>query len=340
MKSIAHLFFLFIAVLSSTLNTAENASAAEKKIYQLATASLGGTYHPVGEAIGILSSVKLLPLRNIGITAVTSAGSGENIKLLRENKVQFAILMGLFGYYAWTGTGPIAQDGPQKDLRSISMLWQNAEHFTILKEKAKTGTIDDIANLKGMQVSFGKKGSGTIGSNAHLLKNLGFDIEKDFQLTSMGFGESAEAMKRGEITSMALSVGVPAPAVSTAFMAMPDRLTLLSFTEEQAKKADGGLGFWKPYVIPAGTYAGEKKDITTIAQPNFLVVRSDLDEETVYLITKLIYENLRFLQNIHRATLEMSSEKAVDGLPIPLHPGALKYYREIGLKIPENLVAK
>jgi TRAP transporter TAXI family solute receptor len=83
-----------------------------------------------------------------------------------------------------------------------------------------------------------------------------------------------------------------------------------------------------------------KKAITTIAQPNFLAVRSDIDEETVYQITKTLYENLPFLNAIHKATKAMSKEKALAGLPIPLHPGALRYFQEIGMTIPENLIAK
>ena len=83
-----------------------------------------------------------------------------------------------------------------------------------------------------------------------------------------------------------------------------------------------------------------KKAITTIAQPNFLAVRADVDEETVYQITKTLYENLPFLNAIHKATKAMAPEKALAGLPMPLHPGAAKYYKEIGMDIPENLIVK
>jgi hypothetical protein len=91
-------------------------------------------------------------------------------------------------------------------------------------------------------------------------------------------------------------------------------------------------------VIKAGTYPGQEKDVQTIAQPNFLAVRADVDEDAVYLITKTIYENLPFLNAIHQATKVMALEKAIAGLPMPLHPGALKYYKEVGLDIPERLM--
>ena len=93
-------------------------------------------------------------------------------------------------------------------------------------------------------------------------------------------------------------------------------------------------------MIPAGTYPNQDKDVNTIAQPNFLAARADLEDEAVYLITKTIYENLPFLNAIHKATKVMAVEKALAGLPMPLHPGALKYYQEVGLTIPEHLIAK
>lgn len=340
MKRTSCLKHFVVAALTVGFLLAGSLHATEGKNYLLATASTGGTYYPVGVAISTLTKVKLQPKLKIGMSAINSAGSGENIKLLRDNEAQFALLQGLFGYYAWNGKGPIAQDGPQKELRSISMLWQNVEHFAILSGKAKTGTVEDMAELKGERLSLGKKNSGTIGSNTVLLTNLGIDIDKDYDLIYVGYGPSADALQNGQIAGFGIPAGVPASAVTRALAAMGDKVTLLSFTEEQAKKADGGLGLWTPYLIPADAYPGLKKEVMTIAQPNFLAVRADVDEEAVYQITKTIYENLPFLNAIHKATKAMSTDKALAGLPMPLHPGAMRYYKEIGLTIPENLIAK
>jgi uncharacterized protein len=340
MKLTSYLKQFVVAVLAIGFLCSGNARAAEEHNYLLATASTGGTYYPVGVALSTLTKVKLQPTHNISMSAISSAGSGENIKLLRDNEVQFAILQGLYGYYAWNGKGPLAQDGPQKNLRSISMLWQNVEHFTIQTAKAKTGTIADMVALKGERMSLGKKNSGTIGSNEVILGNLGVNIDKDYDLVYVGYGPSADALQNGQIAGMSTPAGVPASAVTRALAAMGDKATLLGFTVEQAKTADGGLGLWTPYRIPASAYPGLKKDVMTIAQPNFLAVRADIDDEAVYLITKTIYENLPFLNAIHKATTAMSTDKALAGLPMPLHPGAARYYREIGMAIPDNLIAR
>jgi len=329
-----------VATLCASVAATAGVQAAEARNYLLATASTGGTYYPVGVALATLVKVKLQPKQKIGMSAINSAGSGENVKLLRENEVQFAILQGLYGYYAWNGKGPISSDGPQTNMRSVSMLWQNVEQFTVLNDFAKTGTADDLQNLKGQSMALGKKNSGTIGSNTTLLGNLGIDVNKDYKLVHGGYGPSGDALQNGQVSGIGTPAGVPTGAVTKVFASMGDKVTLLGFTPEQAKKANGDLGLWTPYTIKAGTYPGLDKDVTTIAQPNFLAVNANVDEDAVYQITKTFYENLPFLNAIHKATKAMDINKAIAGLPMPLHPGAAKYYREVGIEIPDSLIAK
>ena len=333
-------FMFVVAAVTLLLGSVGTVQAAEDRSYLMATASTGGTYYPVGVALSTLIKVKLQPTEKIGMSAISSAGSGENIKLLRENEVQFAILQGLYGAYAWNGTGPIESEGPQKNLRSVTMLWQNVEHFAVNKKFAKTGTAIDLLGMKGETLSLGAKNSGTLGSNTVLLTNLGADVEKDYNLIYVGYGPSADAMQNGQAAGMSIPAGVPAGAITKAMANMGSDLVVLDFTDEQLKQADGGMELWTRYVIPADTYPGQTKDINTIAQPNFLSVRADVDEEAVYLITKTIYENLPFLNAIHGATKAMSVEKAIAGLPMPLHPGAARYYQEVGIQIPDRLLVK
>ena len=314
--------------------------AQEEQSYLLATASTGGTYYPVGVALATLTKVKLQPKEKIGMSAINSAGSGENVKLLREGEAQFAILQGLFGHYAATGTGPVEADGPQEHLRAVTMLWQNVEQFVVKNEHVQSGNVEDLAAMKGKAMALGKKNSGTIGSNKTLFSGLDIDIENDYELFYGGYGPSADALQNGQVEGMNTAAGVPTGAVTKAYAAMGDQITMLDVTDEQIATLDGGKGLWTRYVIEADTYPGQSQAINTIAQPNFLAVHADVPEETVYKITKTIFENLPFLQAIHKATNAMALDKALAGLPVPLHPGAARYFQEAGIEVPENLIAQ
>ena len=312
-------------------------ATAQDTNYILATASTGGTYYPVGVALATLTKVKLQPSEGIGMSAINSAGSGENVRLLRENEAQFAILQGLFGYYARTGTGPIEADGPQENLRSISMLWQNVEHFIISNDHVQNGTMGDFAAMKGEAMAMGRQNSGTIGSNRTLLASFGIEMDTDFDLLFAGYTPSAEALQNGQVAGMSAPGGVPVGAISQLLASAGDSVTVLNVTDEELATADDGRDLWTRYVIAAGTYPGQDADINTIGQPNFLGVRDDVPEEHVYLFTKTVFENLPFLQAIHPATNAMNLEVALAGLPFPLHPGALRYYEEVGVEIPDRL---
>ncbi len=329
-----------ITLLSSTalILSVASTNAKEAKDYILNTASTGGTYHPVGTAISTLSKVKLLPKQKFSLTAVNSAGSGANVQALGAGTADFAILQGLYGSYAATGTGPVTSK--QTNIRSVTMLWQNVEQFVIANKYVKAGNMDDIVALKGQSMGLGKQNSGTLGSNKVLLKGLGLDIDKDFKLVHAGYGPTADALANGQIAGAGIPSGPPTGAITKLLAANEGKFTLLDVTSEQAKKMDDGRGLWTPSVIAAGTYPGQTKDVNTIAQPNFLAVNANVDEEHVYLLTKTLYENLGFLQAIHKATKAMDVKVAMSGLPVPLHPGAARYYKEVGLTIPDNLIAK
>lgn len=329
-----------IAALSLTLlGLGASPQASAEGDYVLATASTSGTYYPVGVALSKLVKDKLLPNKKINMSALDSAGSGENIKLLRDNECQFAILQGLYGVYAWNGTGALKNDGPQKNLRAVTVLGQNVEHFLIKAEHVRTGTISDVGNFHGV-VGFGKKHSGSLGSSRAIFAHIGIHIDTSYDLFYGDYGALASAMQDGKAELIGTPGGVPVEAVTKLLAAKGDAVRLLSFKPGQAAQADGGMGLWTPYKIPAGTYQGQDADIMTIAQPNFLAVRADVSEEDVYRITKTIYENLGFLQSIHKATKAMSLDKALAGLPMPLHPGAARYFKEAGLEIPARLIAQ
>jgi TRAP transporter TAXI family solute receptor len=329
------LFPLVALTLALTFQV-EKTTAGESLI--LATATTGGTYYPVGVAIGTLVSIKLAKDHQITATAINSAGSGENIQMLKNKEAHMAILQSLYGLNAYRGEGPYAGK-PMKDFRSVTMLWENVEHFPLLKKYISTGTISDLATIQGKKFSIGKRGSGTEGSGRTILGAMGIDPNKDMTLEFLGYNPTAQAMMDGRIIGGNLPAGPPVASITQLFAQLGDKkVKILDFTDDQLQTLQAKFPIWNRFVVKAGTYPGQKEAINTISQPNFLAAHPDVSEETIYLITKTIYENLPFLGTIHKATKLMALEKAISGLPVPLHPGAARYYKEMGIDIPATLL--
>ena len=312
------------------------AQANEPRAYTLTTAGTGGTYYPVGVALATLAKIHLQNAHGMDMSAISSAGSGENTVLLRENQAQFAIMQGLFGLWAREGSGALEEAGPQENQRSIAQLWPNVEHFLLHADLVETGTAVDMHNLTGHGYSIGARNSGTEHSNRFLFENFGFDYES-WDIIYQGFGPSIDTLINGGIMGVNINSGIGVGTVTRARAQMGDNIRLLSVTDEELEAFDGGTGLYFHITIPGGTYPGIDEDTLAIAQPNFLAVNADVPEEDVYLFTKTIYENLSFLCNIHPATCDMSIDNAMSGLPLPLHPGAARYYEEVGLTIPDNI---
>lgn len=304
--------------------------------YVLTTATTGGTFYPVGVALATIAHAQLSESKGISLTAISSAGSLENVKLLRDNQVQFAILQGPFGAWSWSGEGPIS--APQTHMRSVSALWQNVEHFVLLSELASTGQIMDLNNLDGERYVLGARNSGAEQTGRFILETLGIDYEEKFSLAYMGYGPTTSAIQDGNIVGMNIPAGAPVSSITQAYALLGDRMTILNWSQETLDKINAKYPLWGWYEFPPGTYPNQTELIRTVASPNVLVTRADIPEEVVYSVTKVIWENLATLQEIHGATKDMRIEIAIDGLGAPLHDGAIRYYREVGLEIPERLI--
>jgi hypothetical protein len=146
-------------------------------------------------------------------------------------------------------------------------------------------------------------------------------------------------MKDKRISGANIPAGPPVAAITDIFATPGLKAKVLEFTDEQLKKINETTAYpGYRYIIKAGTYPGQDKDIKTIAQPNLLVCREDVPEDVVYLLTKTLFDNPDFLKQVHKMGAFITLDNALSGLPMPLHPGALKFYKEKGLKIPEALI--
>ncbi len=328
--------FIGLSVLSGSLSNLEilvKPVYARIRFFTIATATPGGTYYPVGTGLATLWTEKLKG-EGIRISAQSSAGSVENINMLRDGEAEFAILQGLIGSMAWKGEG-VFKGRAYKGLRCISALWPNVEHFVLIEKKVKTGNVLDI---KGTHFCIGRAGSGTERSTLTIMGALGMSI-KDIKPEYLGYGDAARAIKDGTIDGGAFPAGPPVAAVSDLFATPNLQVRILEFTDKQLKMVkENSLYPAFRYVLPPNTYMGQKQPIRTIAQPNFLGVRKEVDPEVVYKVTKVMYENLPYLRRVHKACRFIKLESALSGLPAPLHLGAYKYYKEQGLRIPQHLL--
>lgn len=305
------------------------AGCGDTKYFSVATASSGGTYYPIGVGLGHLWTEQL---DGIKVTGQSSAGSIENIDLLRKGEADLAILQGLIGAQAIERSGNF-EGNAYEDLRSITMLWGNVEHFVLMDDKVETGTISDI---EGTTFSVGPQASGTEQSTLTIMEGIGLTKE-NITPEYLGYGDTVSAMRDGRLDGGSLPAGVPVSSIMDMY-ASGVKATVLDVTDEQLEAINSVYNTWYRYVIPAGTYPRVDEEINTIAQPNFLAGSKDLDEEVVYQLTKAIFENLEQVHSIHSSAEEVSLETALEGLPAPLHIGAYKYFEEVGLDIPEELI--
>lgn len=328
-----HKNLLLYLILFSLLAACSDQTGA-RRTYILTTGTTGGTYYPVGVALSTL--VTAGESTGFALTAISSAGSMENIKLLRDNQAQFGLILGIFAAWAWDGEGPIRN--PQSHLRSISAMWPNVEHFVLLTDLVTNGTLSDLGNLDGERYVLGMRNSGAEQTGAYILESLGIDYANKFNLAYMGYGATASAIQDGNIVGMNVPAGAPVTAITQAYAQLGERMTVLNFSEAEMNAINQQYPLWDFYELAPGTYPYQDELVTTASSPNVFVVREDVPEEIVYQLTKLLWDNLATLQEIHSATKQMSIEGALDGIAVPLHAGALRYYLEQGMTIPEHLL--
>ena len=198
--------------------------------------------------------------------------------------------------------------------------------------------MQDLNLLGGERYVLGARNSGAEQTGRFILDSLGIDYQEKFTLAYMGYGPTTSAIQDGNIVGMNIPAGAPVSSITQAYALMGERMTILNWSQESLNAINARYPLWDWYDFPPGTYPNQTELIRTVASPNVLVTRVDIPDEVVYNITKVIWENLGTLHEIHRATRDMRMEIAIDGLGAPLHQGAIRYYREIGLDIPPRLL--
>jgi TRAP transporter TAXI family solute receptor len=299
----------------------------------MATGMPGGTAYQAGLGMASLWTTKLKKM-GIRVSAAISEGSSENIEAIRIADADLIIVDQLFLSMAYKGSG-IYNNHPVTELRSIASLWPDIVHIIVRSEGSSAGTLDD---LPGKILGTGLPDSGSKFLTELLVGTLGAKANQ-VSLRSMSPLAAAEALRSGTIQAMASSGGIPIPVIATLADEFEHRLKFLSVSdaELQSVKNDGWENAIR-MVIPAGTYAGQTEPVPTVGQRGILAVAASLDPQVVYALTRVFFENLDYLAKVHPACKNIELAKAFEGLDVPLHRGAVRYFKERKVKIPERLL--
>ncbi len=325
---------LVAALMVSAVGCAGGETAAvktEKQFVTVVTGSTGGTYYPVGTIFSTLWNERL---GETGVVASvqSSGGSVENLNMLKNGEAQLGIAMANLTLFAYEGSGKF--EGNQfEDVRFVTALWPDVTQFVVTE---KSG-INSVSDLKGKTFNVGGAGSGTEYSSKVILDavaGLSFD---DIKAEHLGYFEASSAMQNAQIVGMNAEGGIPLSAVSEV-AASKTAVKLLEFTDEEYAKIKAVAPYYGQFTVPANLYSGVDKDTKTVGIKSTLITSASMDEELVYNLIKEIYENHDAIKGDHKALEVVTIEAALQGLPpVPLHAGAIKYYEEKGIDVPDHL---
>ena len=311
------------AVAATMMAAALPASAQQLSI---ATGGTGGVYYPIGGGFAELINNHI---DGAQATAEVTGASVENMGLIMRGDADLALVLADTAYQAYTGTGDF--EGRQiENTRALASVYPNAVQLVTLTES----DIHSIADLAGKRVSVGAPGSGTELNARALLEANGVSYS-DFTPQRLNFNETADAIRDGDIDAGFWSVGPPTSSILN--LAATRDIRLIGLSDEEIANAQEVEAVFAPYELAAGMYDGMDEAVQTIGIPNVLVVNADMDEELAYQLTQLLFENTDELIAVHPAANDTTIEFTMSSTPVPLHPGALRYFEEVGAEIPDRL---
>ncbi|WP_352399542.1 TAXI family TRAP transporter solute-binding subunit [Anaerotignum sp.] len=286
----------------------------------LGTGGTTGTYYAVG---GTMSTVLNNAMENVSLKVVSTGASKANILDIDEKISDIAIVQNDVMYYAFNGTDLFQSDGSFDTFSAVAGIYD--ETCQII---AGPG-ITSIADLKGKTVNVGDAGSGVEFNATQILAAYGIDINKDINKVNGSFGDAADSIKDGKIDAAFITAGAPTTAVVD--LAISKDINLLAIDDEHAETLMAEYPFYTKTIIPGGTYSCVPDDVQTLSVRATLIAGNELTEDTVYELTKALFDNKDALANSNAKFAELDANAAVQGISVPFHPGAEKYFKEIGV---------
>lgn len=294
-------------------------SAKADEFINVLTGGTSGVYYPLGVALSEIYG-KNIPGAHAQVQATKA--SVENLNLLQQGKGEIAFALGDSVKLAAEGNQEAGFPGKLDKLRGIAAIYPNYIQIVASKESG----IKTLADLKGKSLSVGAPASGTELNARAIFAAAGMKYEDLGKVEYLPFGDSVELMKNRQLDATLQSAGLGVASIRDLATSVP--INVVAVPAEDVAKIGA------PYVsvvIPKGTYEGQDEDVQTAAVGNFLVSHSGVSDDTAYQMTKLLFEHLDQLVAAHAAAKGIDPAKAIEGMPIPLHPGAERYYKEKGL---------
>jgi len=307
-------------ILSFVLALLMFGTAQAAEFINVLTGGTSGVYYPLGVALTQIYG-KAMPEAKTSVQATKA--SAENLNLLQAGRGEIAFTLGDALSDAWKGVEDAGFKTPLKKLRAVAAIYPNYIHIVA---SADSG-IRSLADLRGKRIAVGAPKSGTELNARAILRAAGMSFADLGKVEYLPFGESVELMKNRQLDATLISAGLGVAAVRD--LAASVNIVVVPVPADVIAKI--GDPAYQAATIPAHTYEGQNADVATVAVQNFLVTHEGVPVDTVYKMTKSMFENLDALVAAHAAAKAIRRETAALGAPVPLHPGAEKYYREVGL---------
>ena len=308
------------AVAATAAALASPLALAQQQFVNILTGGQAGVYYPLGVA---LSQIYGKAIPNAKATAQVTKASAENLNLLQAGRGELALTLGDALSDAWKGDEEAGFKTKLDRLRGLSATYNN---YIQIVASADSG-IRTLADLKGKRVSVGAAKSGTELNARAVFRAAGLTYKDLAKVEYLPFGESVELIKNRQLDATLQSAGLGVASIRD--LATSVKIVVVSVPADVVTKI--GDPAYQPTVIPAGTYEGQTADVPTAAIPNFLVTHSGVSDELAYQMAKALYDNLDTMYAAHNAAKAIKRENAVKGMPVPLHPGAERYFREVGV---------
>ena len=321
-------FILTIAIAfgcTLMIGLAPSDTQAESKFVTIGTGGVTGVYYPTGGAICRLVN-KTRKEHGIRCSVEATGGSVYNLNAIAAGELDMGVAQSDWQYHAYTGTSEFKEQGPNKDLRAVFSV--HPEPFTVVA-RADSG-IKKFKDLKGKRVNIGNPGSGQRGTMEVVMQVQGW-TKDDFKLASeLKSAEQSQALCDNKVDAMVFTVGHPSGSIQEAATSCDSVLVEVAGPEIDALVKENA--YYRYATIPGGMYRGTDTDTKTFGVGATFVTSAKVPDDVIYYVVRAVFENFDEFKKLHPAFENLKKEEMIkDGLSAPLHPGAVKYYKEAGL---------